>query len=260
MERDPEDVLAVGGEGVDHRDSTTRPVRGTVDLLTLRHPAGDLVGGLDRAGRRVANRQPADVAGRAQIPVHQCRGEQLDVGDVVEVGALGVEWQVVAGVHVEREQIADRALVFGAVETLKAPATRIGVGGRRRVEAHLQSGGETGEGCLGWATDAGRRHHAGPQLADHLLGKRGVHVGRGNLEPLERHVAVACPVVVAALTRALDDRLGRLGRARSLRVYRRPTGRGKTQTDRDRAQGQRPQLQHRRLQDTHLQAIQQDVV
>jgi hypothetical protein len=50
----------------------------------------------------VAHGEAADLGRRRQVGLHQRRREQLRVGDVVEVGAPGIERQVGAGVNVQR--------------------------------------------------------------------------------------------------------------------------------------------------------------
>ena len=227
VERDAEAILAVGREGVRHRDAAARAVRGALDLIALRHPARHLVDGLDRAGRGVARREPADLAGRAEIAVHQRRRQHLNIGDVVEVGALGVERQIVARVDVETQQVTNRPRVLGAVQTLKAAAARIGIGGGRRVQARLELRGEACQSRFLWPPDAGRRHQAGPQLADHALGHLGLLDGHGDLERRERQVPGAEPVVVATPAGAVDDglrRLHRLDRTRRLHSLGRHLG------------------------------------
>ena len=215
VERDPEPVVGVGGEGVDDGEPAPRAVGRPDDLLPLRDPPRDPVGRLPGGGRRVAHREPADPGRGPEVAVHQGGGEQLHVGDVVETRAFGVEGQVVARADVEVEQIADRALVLGAVEALEAAASRERPLGREAVDERLQGLRERLQGGLVGAGGPGRGHQARPHLPDDLLGQRAFASGAGDLEAVQRQVPVARPVVVAAPAGLVHHRLGgfRTGRA-----------------------------------------------
>ena len=220
---DPEDVLAIGREIVDDRNAAACPVRRALDVIHLRDPARELVGRLARARVRVANSQAADLAGRAQVAGHQRRRQQLNVGNVVEIGALRVERQVLARVDVERQEVVDGALVLGAIETLKGPPAGVGIGGGQRIEVRFECCRETLERDLRRPARARGRHHTRPQLADHFFGDRGVPVGCGDLERLQRQVAATAAIVVAPLAGPGNHRLGRVGRHR-LRLDWCPSG------------------------------------
>ena len=246
VERDAEPVVGVGGERVHYGDAAPRAVGGALDLLALRDPPRDLVGRLAGAGRRVAHGEPADLRRGLEIAVHQGGGEQLRVGDVVEPRALGVERQVVARLDVESEQVADGPLVLGAVEALEAAARRERLSGRGVVDQGLQGAGERLE--LGLAGAGGPRggHQARPDLADDLLGQRTVGGGVRDLEAVQRQVAVARPVVVAAAAGQVDDGLGRVDLGRpglGGRVCDRP----EREADGDSVKAGRLGVHHRRI-------------
>jgi len=102
-EVDVEAIVAVGGEGVDRCNAAPRAEGRPFRVLRLRRHLGH---GIRIRGRRrvgVAEREPTDVAGRAQVTVQQCGRERLHVGDVVEVVALRVEREVDAGIHIESQ-------------------------------------------------------------------------------------------------------------------------------------------------------------
>ena len=81
-----------------------RAVRRALDVIPrmLRRVAGVGVGRVVRRRVAIADRHAADRGRRVQVRLEQRRRERLHVGDVVEVRALGVERQVVAGVDLER--------------------------------------------------------------------------------------------------------------------------------------------------------------
>ena len=91
----------------------------------LRRVLGDAVRGLARRRLAIADREPADLARRAQVALEQRRRERLHVGDVVEALAERVGRQERGDVDVEREQIVHGARVLGAVQTLERPPARI---------------------------------------------------------------------------------------------------------------------------------------
>ena len=128
---------ASAGKTCSTTDAAARAVRRALDVIPrmLRHVAGAAVGRVDRRRVAIADRHAADGAGRVEVRLEQRRRQRLRVGDVVEVRALGVERQPVAGVDVEREQIVDRARVLGAVQALEGAAAGIRLdrrGARRR--------------------------------------------------------------------------------------------------------------------------------
>ena len=122
---DLDHVVAVGREHVGHRDAAARAQRRAGDLRHLRSAVRDLVGGGGGAGVAVADREAADLAGGAQIALHQLRREILHVGDVVEAGAHRVGRQVGVHVDVEAEQIAHGGGVLGAIEPLEWTPARV---------------------------------------------------------------------------------------------------------------------------------------
>ena len=138
LESHLEDVLAVGREIVDHGDSPPRSPGCTLNAVPLSCIAR--VGVRRRAGTGVGipDGQPTDLAGRGQVGAHERRREHLDVCDIVEIGALRIEGQVVAGVHVEGQEVADRAAVLGSIEPLEGSTAGIGVGRGSLVDPGFQ--------------------------------------------------------------------------------------------------------------------------
>ena len=124
VQRRLEHVVAVGRERVHDRHAAARAHRRAVDAAHLRRGARNLVG--DRRGRGVAiaDREAADLAGRAQVAVHQRRREALRVGDVVEAVADRVGRQVGRHVDVDVQQVAHRVLILGAVQALERTRAR----------------------------------------------------------------------------------------------------------------------------------------
>ena len=120
-------VVAVGGKDVDDRDAAAGADRRAGGADHLRAAVLDLERGRGGARVAVADGQAADLAGGAQVALHQLRREVLDVGDVVEAGADRVGRQLGVDVDVEAEQVAHRGGVLGAIQALeRTPAgTRV---------------------------------------------------------------------------------------------------------------------------------------
>ena len=167
------------GKMCDDGDAAAGAERRAFDLAHLVRRARNLVIGFGRRRLRVADRQRADRAGRAQVAFEHRRREALGVGHVVEAVADGVGRQVGVDVHVEVQQVAQRrartrrgsgaGTAGGPGFGLSAAAWSIRVSS---AEASRVSGSAFGP------PGARRRHHAGAQLADHFLGDLGVLGGR----------------------------------------------------------------------------------
>ena len=122
----------------------------------------------------------------------------------------------------------DGSRVLGAVQPLeRAPPRR---GARRARRPALRALGEAGRAAASLGAGARRRHLPRAQLADHLLRDFALLAGGSDVERLEREVAAAGAVVVAAGAGASDDGLRRIGRDRRRRVLRGGAGRWLYQT------------------------------
>ncbi len=177
-------VLAVRGEHVDDGDAAAGADgrAGGADHLVA--AVLDLEGGGRGAGGAIADGQAADLAGRAQVALHQLRREALDVGDVVEAGADGVGREPRGDVHLEAEEVLDGGGVLRAIQPLERTPSGTRRGGGRLVHRGLERVHHRHHGRIVRARRAGGRHHAGAKLADDLLGElavlvdlRGVEVG-----------------------------------------------------------------------------------
>ena len=208
VRHDVEDVLAVGGEVVQHREPAARADRRPFHLLLLgRHPWNAVDGGRDLR-LRVAQRQPADLPRRAQIPLHDRRRGHLHIGDVVEVRALGVEGEEGAHVDLETQQVLDRVGVLGPVEPLEGPPPRVRVAGRDAVHGRLQLPRHRGDDLGLGPRHPRRRHQAGAELADHLLDRGAPLRGLRDVESLEDKTPDLPARAVAAQAELLDDLVG----------------------------------------------------
>ena len=145
MQLHAEAVVAVGREGVLDRDAAARAERRALDVVHLRAGARHLVGEFGGARLRIADRERADAARRAQVAFHQRRRKRLRVGDVVEAVADRVGRQERVDVDVDREQRAHRARVLGAIEALERPAAGIRIERRGLIEPRFHRGGKRRE-------------------------------------------------------------------------------------------------------------------
>ena len=124
-------------------------------------PPGDLSGAADR--------EPADLPRGGEIAFEQ-RGREVADGDVVEAVAGIVAGQQRGDVDVERQQIADGVLIFGAIEAAEGVgAAGVGVRSGGPVEGGFELGDERVVSGLVRTRQSGRRHGTDAQPAHHLL-------------------------------------------------------------------------------------------
>ncbi len=205
--RDLEDVLSVGREVVGHDHATAGTERRALDVIP--RVLGDVDGARVLGGRgqgaRIPDGQSADLGRRAQVGLEQRGREALRGGQVVEVAEVGVRRQPAAGLDIQIEQLGDDSAILSTVETLEAPGTGIGVDRGRSVDHALERLNQL-EQAVGRRTPVPRRrHHFGPELEDHPLGRFGRFVGPRDVEALEREVAGHPRLAVTAYAVALDD-------------------------------------------------------
>ncbi len=215
---DLEDVLRVVGKDIIDDHPAARAIRRAVDVVPrmLRDVAGSRVRVIDRRRVTIANRHARDRARRVQIRIEQRRRQHLCVGDIVEVGALRIEREPVAGIHVERQQLADGSRVLWPVEALKGADAGIRVRGSGGVDRRFKRRHERRLRRRIRTRGQRRRHQARLQLADHLLGDLSVLRGARHVERRERQPARFPRIVVARNAVAANHRVvigrGRCGR------------------------------------------------
>ena len=195
---DLEHVVAVGREVVRRRHAAARAERRALDAAQLRRRLRHAIVGL--AGRRlgIANRERGHPGGGAQVAFEQRRRKRLRVGDVIEAVADRVCGQQRGDVDVDGEHVFHRARVFGAIETLERPRPGIRIGRRGAIDAALERRCERVELRRLRTPGARGRHHAGAQLANHLLGDVEMVGGLGGVEGCERELTGLRAIVVAA--------------------------------------------------------------
>ena len=201
VHRRADHVLAVGREDVHRGDAAARTHRRAVHVPHLRLRAPDLVGDRRRARVAIADGEPADLARRAKVALHQRRRKTLHVGNVVEAAAERVGRQERVHVDVDTEQVAHGAGILGAVQSLERPPPRVRIQRRGLVDPRFervhQRAHRGGIGVpRGW-----RRHHARPQLPDHLLSGLGVRLDLCRVETRQDEPAGLTAFAVA--TRAI---------------------------------------------------------
>ncbi len=169
-----EGVLAVEREVVMDQDAAARAERQSLDVLRLGEIRRRAVDRRDRVRVGVADRERRDFRRGGQVLLEQRRRHAQDVRDVVEAVALVVGRQKLGGVDVEREQLAHRVAVFGAVQTADRGVAGVRMLPRGRVETLLEVRDEAVVGLLVGMRLAGRGHHAAAELTRDLLPDLGV--------------------------------------------------------------------------------------
>ena len=133
-----EGVLAVERERVTNLDAADGAERQAVEMLILREVLPNAVGVAAGRHARVADRQRADLLGRRQVALLQRRRHAEHVGDIVEAVGRIVGRQQRRDVHVDREHVANRVGVLGAVQAMQHRPAGIGRRGRRPIELALE--------------------------------------------------------------------------------------------------------------------------
>ena len=159
-------VLAVGREDVRHEHAAARAERHALDVVVLRCVFARAI---DHQRRLfgITHREAADLLRCGDVRLDE-RGRQAErPGDVVKPRRRIVRGQVLPGIDLEVQQVADNVRVFGAVEAMQT--RRWHEGWRRTVQRALERGDDRVEPVRIGPLDAQRRHLAGAGLADDQL-------------------------------------------------------------------------------------------
>ena len=207
-----EQIFPVDREIVAHGDAAPRSKRQVLALpVVLYDMERDRIRRESRVCRRHPDGEPRHLTGHRQVALEmRCRdGEH--VRDVVEtsIGRV-VARQERPDVDVHGQEVANRVVVFGPVETVDG-ADAPGV--RRSGPGAIQLGFQPARGSavrIGVrARPARRRHRARAQLRDHALPDLGAGGRLCRVQRIERHPCGTQPLVVTSDAVFLDDRLGR---------------------------------------------------
>ena len=200
-----------------HRDAAARAPRRALDMVHLRLRARHLDSEFRRRRGLVANRKARDPARRAKVAFHERRRHRLHVRDVVEPRADCVGGKERVHVHVDVQQLLDRARILCPAQSLEHAMSGIRIERGGGVDSGLERSRKRHERAAIRATRARRRHHAGPKLPDHPLGNFGVLVGVCGIKGDKRQAAGTPLFTVAADAVLLDD--VRCGRGSGLRCF-----------------------------------------
>ena len=232
-ELDGHDVLAIGRQMTPDDRTAPRAQRQAVQVAVLNQVAVELVAVDDRRHRRVADREPADLARGGQVPLQRRRRDEQQLGEVVEAARDVVGRQQRRDVEllrkmVERQQVADGVLVFGAAETVeRRAAARVRRLARGPIERRLQPADDVAVRGVVRPGAPDRRHRPRLQLADDALPRVGVMGDVRGVERVERQAggaqlrdqhrrrraaAVDDPLVVARHAVSVERRLHGRGR------------------------------------------------
>ena len=185
-------VLAVDGKRVADRHAAARSKRQILALpIVLYHVQRNLEGLDGRARGRQAGREARHLPRDRQVALEMRRRDRQRLGDVVEAAVGGLvarqERLHIEAHRIEREQIANRVVVFSTVEAMHGNRSRVRRRQRgRAIDFVLEPACDRAiRGGVG-PRPSGRRHRAGAQLRDHALPGLGVRARRRDVEALER--------------------------------------------------------------------------
>ena len=199
LEGDRQNVLAVEREMMANRQSSPGTERKLFAHAAGLHCQGrSRVGGGCRVQRGVADGESTDFPGRRQVSFQEQRREREGVGDVVEPVRQVVGRQQRWTVDLQRQQVPDRVGVLGAGQAVGRRTARVGIALRRPVERGLQPRAERRAVICRRKRHSLRRHHPGPELANHLLPDRGVATDPSQVQTVELDSGgLELPVVTA---------------------------------------------------------------
>ena len=162
-------ILTIAREGVVQQRAAARAGRQTFDVLLLREIGAKTERIAARLAKRCAHREPADFLGGRDVAVQQGRRE-FTHRHVVEAVTRVVLRQQRRGVDIEREQIANGILVFGAIQAAEGfGAPGIGILRRSAVERGRQLAHDLVINFVVRPLLANRRHLARAHFADDTL-------------------------------------------------------------------------------------------
>ncbi len=187
---DFEGVLGVDREVVTCSQAAARAERQALDVVVLRRVCRHAIRSLHRT-IDVAERHAADLAGGRQIRLEQRGRKRQGARLVVEAAARVVGRQELRCVDLDAGQIANGVRVLGAIHTMRARRREVRLVALIELRRKPMNDVSVRRG-IGALAAVARRHHAGAELAQHLLphGRVGTHVGETAL--LEREPARSC--------------------------------------------------------------------
>ena len=147
----------------------------------------------------------------------------MHIGDVVEAPADLIFGEPLGRIDRERQHVLDQTSVFGSVQSLGRPATRLGSGVRDSVDFCLQLFDQMIQRIAFRAGHPPGRHHPRTKLLDDLLGELDVLIGTCGVERVEAHPSQQGHVVVTGDAILLDHLVRRRrlpDRRRNDRYYR----------------------------------------
>ena len=203
-----DEVLGVDRKDMPNRDAAARSERQILALpIVLHHVQGNLECLEARAGGRQTRRKPRDLTRHRHVSLQVGRRNREDVREVVEAAVRRlVSRQQRPHVQVEREQVANRVVVFRAIQTVdRIDPAWIRTDRPRPVDVGLQParqreiGGGIGPRPPRW------RHRARPKLRNHALPHLRVGTWLRRIEIVERKTSGTQCLVMAGDTVLIDD-------------------------------------------------------
>ncbi len=195
-------VLGVDGKRMANHDATHRPERQAFDVLILRQVLANAECLGDRRCVDVADGQTANRLGGRQVSFLERRRHAQHIGDVVEAVRGVVRREQRGDVYVEREQIANRVRVLGAIEAVQQRTAGMRVRLRGAIEFAFEPRRQRVIRILIGPARALRRHRAGVEFPQHVLPEPGVgrdarEIGRVEYDARRRRRCLRTRVVTA---------------------------------------------------------------
>ena len=214
---DGEDVIRIQRSRKIRQDSTYGADRHAFKMDVLRGVLPNTIRFAAWRNVHVPNGQRTDSSCRVHITLEQHRRNPKDISDVVKTVGGIVRRQQDRWIDFERQQIADRVAVFGAVQTPKERAARIRVSGGVTIEFSREPGDQASTSRVVGLWHALWGHHPDPHLADDLFPDVCILFNMGEVQRVERQPSGFGALVMARDAVLIEDRavISRLRRDRS---------------------------------------------
>ncbi len=168
----------------------------------------DAVGFDDRPHRRVTDCHATDSPGRSHVPLEQSWRDRQHLRDVVESIAGVVCRQHRAAVDVERQQIADRIGVLGAVQTMDRGVPRVGMFACRASQFPIEPFNECRRSRRVGPAGAERRHGSRGDLLQYFFPEVRLVANARDVSLLEDQIRGTQPCVVTCDAVPIENRPG----------------------------------------------------
>ena len=160
------------------------------------------------------HRQTTDLVGSGQVGVQQVRGHLQELRDIVKPERRVITWQHRRRIDVNRQQVADRVLVFDPIQAMEDwRPTWVRLSRRGEVQLRFQPRHKVGVFGVIRSRSPNGRHRTSTELPQDLFPDRRTGAHPGDVQRVQRESRGLQSLVVAGDTVLIEK--SSLGRHRS---------------------------------------------